>query len=432
MKRFLLGALGTLGVGSMTLLQAGNLPSMPKVDDAAPAAKQPAAPAKEAAPPATPKLPAEPLCSQVHGNGCAPVIDKGVWCNADPGCGGGWSFVAGVEALFLRPQFTSNPAFTNNQTTSTTAGAAGIPTGITTNVQVVTDHFSYDWSVSPRIWVGAENDGMGVRASWFHFDQAADRANTITSASGPGIGVFPATTVTVTATSALGGITGQTNGLTATGAPIPANDVLSATSGLFLDVWDAEFTMSGRVGGFDLVGSGGVRYAYIEQTYNVFHPGVTTTGAFFGLGFDPGATTFVSDTLASRQTFTGAGPTFGMEVIRRMSEGRFGLFANGRGSVLFGRGHQESDLASVRTTSFTGVAPFTTSTRTRTDSGNWDVLPVLELEVGAQINLGAGDNATLFVRPAFVGQAWFDGGSATSRTGDFGLVGFSLTAGIGF
>src|SRR5690242_6613276 len=99
MKRFLLGALGTLGRGGLSLVQAANTPTMPKVADDPPPVKQAAPPSKEPPPSVTPKIPAEMLTSLPQCTGNAPVIDSGAWGN-DAG-DGGWSFVAGAEALYL-------------------------------------------------------------------------------------------------------------------------------------------------------------------------------------------------------------------------------------------------------------------------------------------------------------------------------------------
>src|SRR5205823_2455993 len=136
----LLGALGTLGLGGMTLVQAANMPTMPKVADDPPPTKLAAPPSKEPPSAVTPTIPAEPLTAMPQGGGYAPVIDKETWCNDG---GGGWGFVAGVEALYLRPQFTSNPAFTQASTTSTTLGPGPGPTAITGNILRTTPEFSY-------------------------------------------------------------------------------------------------------------------------------------------------------------------------------------------------------------------------------------------------------------------------------------------------
>src|SRR2546430_2317207 len=85
-----------------------------------------------------------------------------------------------------------------------TLGVGGLPTTVTGNILRTTPEFSYDWSVSPRLWLGVENDGMGFRASWFHFDQSANPVNALATASATPAGTLPLTVATVTAASALG------------------------------------------------------------------------------------------------------------------------------------------------------------------------------------------------------------------------------------
>src|SRR5207248_2063779 len=149
---------------------------------------------------------------------------------------------------------------------------------------------------------------------------------------------------------------------------------------------------AGRLWGIDVTASAGVRYAYLEQTYNVFHPGVTTTTITnLAVGIGPPlqitSTNFQSDTLISRQTFTGAGPSLGMDMTRGLGDGRLALFASSRGAVLFGEGHQELENRQFVRSQSTAAAPVLSNpTRARTDSGGWDVLPVLEMQVGAQLN----------------------------------------------
>jgi hypothetical protein len=57
------------------------------------------------------------------------------------------------------------------------------------------------------------------------------------------------------------------------------------------------------------------------------------------------------------------------------------------------------------------------------------MVPILEIELGAQYTRELG-NGELFFRSGVVGQAYWDGGNATTRNADFGLFGFQF--GVGF
>jgi hypothetical protein len=131
--------------------------------------------------------------------------------------------------------------------------------------------------------------------------------------------------------------------------------------------------------------------------------------------------------VASRQTFTGGGMTLGIDGVRSLGESCFSLYGSARGAVLFGKGRQET-TASITDIDATGVR---TDSATITKSGGFDILSVLELEAGVQWTKCVG-NCELFLRPSVVSQVYYDGGSSTSRSGDFGLFGGALSAGFKF
>src|SRR5262245_11963636 len=149
MKRFLLGALGALGLAGMTLAQSG--PSMPRAD--APVMLQ-----------HQPTVNSAPVSNDR--NSCAPVN------NCDDGCGRDGGLGGGVSALYLRPHFTSNPSLSLTITDSTTI-TDPVTAANTSTTRIIngTPDFDYDWSVSPRIWIGFQGECLGARARWFHFDQ---------------------------------------------------------------------------------------------------------------------------------------------------------------------------------------------------------------------------------------------------------------------
>ncbi len=187
-------------------------------------------------------------------------------------------------------------------------------------------------------------------------------------------------------------------------------------------------------GCWSVIASAGARYLYLEQTYSAFHPAVPRINLVDGLLVDRD---FQQDVLLSRQTFTGAGPTLGLEIMRGMRESRCSLYASGRGSVLFGRGRQQASLNQFFLDEdfddAGNVIQVDTSTVvSNADARGWDVLTIGEIELGAQFHMTKG-NSQIFVRPALVGMMYWDGGNASNRAGnDFGLVGVSLSAGVGF
>src|SRR5581483_11143247 len=152
---------------------------------------------------------------------------------------------------------------------------------VTANVSTGTPEFHYNWSVSPRIWLGIQSEsGLGVRARWFHYDRPADNVSAISSAAGranQNLAPFPNQSTVTTATDATGTISGVTtgtvtvpgNGAFTTGVNplfdrfITTGDPLAVSSGLFIDAWDFEATAAGRWCQIDLVGSAGVRYAFV-------------------------------------------------------------------------------------------------------------------------------------------------------------------------
>jgi hypothetical protein len=90
-------------------------------------------------------------------------------CN--PCCRGGW--LGGAAIYFLRPHFEDNQAFTTT-------------TGLTTaNRSRVATDFDWDYSTSPLFWLGYQfQNGWGVRARFFYFDQGSNSPTTSLNPAG--------------------------------------------------------------------------------------------------------------------------------------------------------------------------------------------------------------------------------------------------------
>lgn len=283
----------------------------------------------------------------------------------------GWKLTTGADLLILRPHFDSNQALSINSVIDGTL--------ITTFRD-----FEYDFGFAPRIWAGIENcNGLGFRARFFHFEQSAD---------------------TVSATVGAGGVVGASSESVVGNLSFDAGpgETIDALTSIYIQNWDLEVTQRTRLGHLDLVLAGGVRYSHQKQTYDAFAD---------GLG------------IQSSSGFTGVGPTMGVDALCPLGSSKFSVFGSARGSLLFGRGHQEAVAFGD------GVA--------HADSRRFDTEGVLEAEVGLQWERCLG-NVQLLVRPALNSQLYIGGGNARGVTddfgrvssSDFGLVGAALSAGI--
>lgn len=295
-------------------------------------------------------------------------------CGNDNGCGP--RLAAGLDLLLLRPHFDSNQA-------------QSIDLDLTDSSLIVFKEFEYDWSLSPRIWVAAENEsGLGVRLRFFHFDQSADAI--VTTVQG---GVNGASSEAVV------GNLNLENG----------SGVLETNTSLYIQNWDAEITKGGKLGQSQITLAGGLRYSFQQQTYDVLS----------SQGGDLNA-------ILSTSGFTGVGPTVAVDAVRPVGDGNLALYGNARCSLLYGRGHQTAVFAG-------GEAPF------RGDARRFDTEGILEAEIGIQFVRDSG-NFEVLIRPALVSQLYMSGGNARGVTddfgrvsnSDFGLVGLALTVGVGF
>jgi hypothetical protein len=361
-----------------------------------------------------------------------------------------WKLYGGADALYLRPHFNSNPALTvltTNDVTTIGTGANGLPAATVNNSSTTsTRDFSYDFSVTPRYWIGIQTDsGLGLRGRYFRFDQDADPISATSGAAGfftpavvglPG-GIPNNIQTSVTSTPALGQSISTSAPSTSTAGGgittfLPGTDTLSARSSLHLDVWDGEVTQSFGTGCWQIQVSAGGRYTFIEQTYGALHAGPVRTDSVGGVITARDQT---SDSLSSRHTFTGGGPTMALEVLRRLGNSNIGLYSNARGSLLFGRSRQSvttrSDISSDVIIGGATLAAVNNTIVNNAQTDSFDVLPVLELEAGTQWAAPLG-KLEFIIRSAAVGQVYLNGGNATSRDGDFGLFGATLSAGLRF
>jgi len=303
----------------------------------------------------------------------APMPMGGPACHSNV-CEARW--FAGFEATFLKPHFTSNPAYTLMESDGASFE----------NFSQV--EFDYDLQFAPRVFVGLQmGEEIGLRATWWHFDNdpsvltAQPPANGFGSITPPTFGTIDiATTVPGSSFQAGTGLTAYTLDL----------DVTRQTC---ISIW--------RIGAF-----GGLRYAEIDQTYLA-----QTTNAAGAL----------SGQIDFQHGLSGIGPTIGFFASMPVAT-RLELFSEARGSVLFGEATSRLNAGEDLDLS----TPFSTTTSTSRD----EVMTIGEIELGLRWQGCRRRCWTPFASAALEGQTWSDVGNATSEDGSLGFFGFNASIGV--
>lgn len=321
----------------------------------------------------------------------------------------GWRLSAGADLIVIAPRFESNPAYTS---TTAQAGPGGFP--LTTQRY---SEFHYDYALSPRVWLGAENqDGLGARVRWWRYNHAAPTLQVDNSPIPPGSSILSQTVISQSPLMAIGPQTSLPTILSQKDlGPNPLNattDELSFANSLTMNVWDFEGTLSDlAIGRWSFLLSGGLRYAQLNQTYNAV------------LQFEPGAA-LPPLFLNSAQTFNGLGPTLALEARRGWERLGLTLTGGARAALLFG-----SDRHSVAGFNYellpTPTLGFHSSASARTRS-----VPVFEMEFGAERVVPLG-NFDWILRGGVLSQLW-PVGSGAHANGNMALIGFTAGTGIRF
>lgn len=283
---------------------------------------------------------------------------------------------AGFEATFLKPHFTSNPAYTLMESDGSTFE----------NFSQV--EFDYDLQFAPRVFLGLQmSEEVGLRATWWGFDNdpsvltAQPPANGFGSITPPSFGSVDIST-------------------TVPGSTFQAGTGLTAYT-LDLDVTRQFCVSQWRIGAF-----GGLRYAEIDQNYLA-------------------QTTNASGTLTGQIDYehglSGIGPTMGLYASIPVAT-RIELFSEARGSVLFGEA--SSSLTAGEDLDLS--TPFTTTTTTSRD----EVMTIGEVELGLRWKGCRRRCWQPFGSVALEGQTWSDAGNATSEDGSLGFFGFNASFGF--
>jgi hypothetical protein len=336
-------------------------------------------------------------------NGCY-TSDCGWNQSCGDDCGGQrGSIIGGFGMYLIQPYFNTNPAYNTRLST---------PTG--TTVHVEQHDFLYNWDIAPEIWLGYVGaNGFGARVRYFQYAQTANFGVTVPDLGG----------------NFLSASTANPLGLTAT-TQVFKGDHFDFTSRLGILVWDFEFLQTWNPGCWQVTGSAGVRYAHVSQNYGVRSKFVSpiTNEQPLTLAIDSG------------HSFNGAGPTVALEGRRGFGSSGLALYANARGSLLFGSDYQRA----FRTTTF---APndFGSSATIDAYVHESNVLPVAEAEIGAEFGRNIGPTRAL-LQIGFVGQAWFGAGNASNsqvvnatsltnspnNNSNLGLAGMVIRAGLSY
>jgi len=285
-------------------------------------------------------------------------------------------FFAGFEATFVKPRFENNTAFSVME-----ADGASFESFRDTE-------FDYDLDFAPRVFLGWQrNDGVGMRVTWWQFDQEA----AIASANPPANG--------------FGAISHPTFGDVDISSVIPT-DTFSASSDLSAYTIDLEATKQTSFSNWDLGVGSGIRFARTEQSYRAQLRDTNNV---------------LRGQIDYRNSLEGFGPTISLDAYRPFSS-QSGIFCKARGSVLFGDG--ESQLTAIEDADLT--TPFNTTRTTSRD----DLLSISEVKVGYRwkARKGRGQVFRPFFSVAMEGQIWNGVGNATSEEGT--LFGFNTGVGV--
>ena len=296
-----------------------------------------------------------------------------------PCCRGGW--VGGAGVYVIKPHWTTNPAYATNIIS---------PAGVSLDSQ--TD-FAYSYAATPLIWFGyVGQNGLGIRTRFWFYDQS----ETMTLANDGSLTVISAAPLNYLNSSSTDG------------------DQLTFTSGLEVDVVDIEATQTFDLGWLTGQLSAGGRYARIEQTYHHVETPLTA----------------LDDIIDSSHTFDGFGPSLGAEVRRNLMDSGLSLYANGRGTLLFGKSSQQA--LSINNNVLTNYGSYT----------NWDLVPTLESELGVLWQYNT-DRGRMFLDAGVFAIAFFGAGNSANnqillnstddqadKNSTLGFFGFKAAAGV--
>ena len=308
----------------------------------------------------------------------APISETVIAVSETPSAACGGAVTAGVGLYLLQPRFGANPGFVNLRTTVNPAG---------TTLLTASGSKDFDWNAeaAPRFWIGYTlNESWMLRTRFWTFDHSAD---------GLVVGQGPDPVVAATTIASVGALPFVSLSL----PPGALANTIRVDSALHMDVLDLEVAYTSISGLWSFEGAAGLRYAEIAQHYDasLFNPGNAIVPR-----------TFIDQ--REENGFYGWGPTLAGEVGYDIGYG-VALYGNVRGSLLFGRNYQNANQTAA------GGIPANQGFVAR---GSQDViLPVGELEMGVSWSRDLNRRLRVMAKTGFVGQVWFDAGSATIPPG---------------
>lgn len=317
-----------------------------------------------------------------------------------------WEPFLGIELLYLKPNWTTNPAYL-------------ISTVSTGNLQKSEQAgFEYGFTPTPVFTAGFISPrGIGFRARYWYLN---DSENLSTR--------FDNSLKRLMTAGPLGVVLLSTAGLTS-----GFFDNFTFESTLSMQTADAEIIIDRQYNEWHILLSGGARYASIDQTYIVHNHGETS-----------GITLAVSEHsnfLHSSQSSDGFGPTLNAEVNYAVGWGNLSLYGNGRNSFIFGT-RSENVRARIENTMIG-------TTFEEADTGGNTLFTIFEGEFGVNWTKQFNPGIETQWRFGVVGQTWLNVSNSSNsgnlndnftvnQTGEdnsalnLGLIGFSLSGTVIF
>ena len=294
-------------------------------------------------------------------------------CHCVQDCGG-HTITAGFEFVFAKPQMKES--FEGTTTNFATGTMAMVP-------------FQFDHSLSPRAWLHVSaDDSVGFRATYWQYDDSSTpRSETATLTTFPG-----ASAVTVIFPAAI--------------STMVPGDVLNSSMSLDVNTLDLEGTIPMQFGSVEVLGSGGLRYAEMDQAFR----GTVVSGGS------------VTQSLAWSRGFDGLGLTVGGDIRAPLGQSNLSLVSNLRGSLLYG------DKTISRTVVGDVTPPPNTTPPVIALQDADEVSGVFEISLGLEWSQDVGRGVELFTRGMYEGQLWTAAGAPTLTF--LGFEGFSVAVGI--
>jgi hypothetical protein len=279
-------------------------------------------------------------------------------------------FSAGASVFFAKPHMKES--FQANILDVTTGTSQLVP-------------LDYDHQASPQLWIAYQgNNDLGLRLSYWQFDHQANQfSQAATATQFPGAN---ATTVIFPATIS-------------TAAP---GEVLRVDNSLKVQTIDLEGTVPIHLGSMQVLGTAGIRYASMRQSFNASASGV-----------------FPTRTLSSIRRFEGTGLTVGLQAQKPISSS-FSFIGDVQGSLLFGK-------KTLARSAVGDITPNSPPPNVLLDNAD-EVSGIFELGLGIQWKTPVTDYADFILQGKYETSLWTAAGYPTLTF--LGFDGFAATAGL--